>query len=290
MISKILPVLVLFLILSCSKDKDISNVSDLSKYSNNIYSEVELFERAKKFINQNQYDLALSELDKIDVIYPSSIYANKGILLNAYVNFLKKDYEQTRAIVENYKKYYPGSSDIVYANYLDAMTYYILIKKPNYSQQNTYLAKEKFNFILNAYPNSKYEIDIITKLQVIDNNLASDNLLKAKFYIKRNNFNAALVYLKDIFNNYQSSLSIEETLYNLVFIYNRIDEKDLSIKYASILAYNFPESNWYKKSYNLINSIVDTEKENWYEGLNPIKIFIKNKNEKPNKDDILNIE
>ena len=28
-----------------------------------------------------------------------------------------------------YKKYYPGSKDIVYANYLDAMTYYVLMKK-----------------------------------------------------------------------------------------------------------------------------------------------------------------
>ena len=81
-------------------------------------------------------------------------------------SFLKKDYEKTRALAEMYKNYYPGSKDIVYANYLEAMTYYVLIKKSDYSQENTNKALEKFNFILNAYPNSKYEIDIITKIKL----------------------------------------------------------------------------------------------------------------------------
>ncbi len=290
MINKILPIFVIFLILSCSKDKDTTNINDITEYSKNTLTDYELFERANTFINNKQYDLALSELDKIDVIFPSSIYANKGILLTAYINFLKKDYEQTRAIAENYKKYYPGSKDIVYANYMEAMTYYILIKKPNYSQKNTQLAKEKFNFILNAYPNSKYEIDVITKLQVIDNNLANDKLLKAKFYLDKKNYNATLIYLKDIFENYPSTTSIEETLYYLVYVYDKIEEKDLSIKYASILAYNFPESNWYKKSYNLINSIVDIKKEKWFENFNPIKIFIKNKNDDPYNSAVINID
>ena len=44
--------------------------------------------------------------------------------------------------------------------------------------------------------------------------------------------------------------------------------------YASILAYNFPESKWYKKSYNLIYKLDDiSDNKNWYEKLNPIKLF-----------------
>ena len=44
------------------------------------------------------YDLALIELDKIEVLFPSSEYANKSILVKAYIHFLKKDYEKTRAL------------------------------------------------------------------------------------------------------------------------------------------------------------------------------------------------
>ena len=40
------------------------------------------------------------------------------------------------------------------------------------------------------------------------------------------------------------------------------------------MAYNFPESKWYKKSYNLIYKLDDiSDNKNWYEKLNPIKLF-----------------
>ena len=185
-----------------------------------------------------------------------------------------KEYEKTRALAEMYKNYYPGSNDIVYANYLEAMTYYVLIKKSDYSQENTNKALEKFNFILNAYPNSNYEIDILTKIKLLNNNLALEKLEIAKFYLDKGNFNGSLVYLLDIFENHSSSLSIEETLYLITKIYYSFDEYDLSKNYASILAYNFPESKWYKKSYNLINDLENvSENKRWYEKFNPIKIF-----------------
>ena len=75
------------------------------------------------------------------------------------------------------------------------MTYYVSMKKSSYSQKNTNIAFEKFNFILNAYPNSKYEIDIITKIDLINNNLANGKIKTAKFYLTQGNNTGALVYL-----------------------------------------------------------------------------------------------
>lgn len=274
--------LLLFLFISCASNDTSELELNQNLYENNTLEDFELFENVNKFINSGEYELALIELDKLEVLFPSSPYSNKGMLLNAYIHFLKKDYEKTRALAENYKKYYPGSKDIVYANYLDAMTYYILIKKPDYSQKDAFTALDKFNFILNAYPNSKYEIDIITKIQVIDNNLAINKLSTAKFYLDKKNINGALIYLKDIFENHSSSLSIEETLFLLVKIYKSLKEDEISKNYAAILAYNFPDSEWYRKSYNLINDIeIKNNQKNWFEKFNPIKL-IKNIKEEEN--------
>ncbi|MGA0942939.1 MAG: outer membrane protein assembly factor BamD [Alphaproteobacteria bacterium] len=274
--------LLLFLFISCASNDTSELELNQNLYENNTLEDFELFENANKFINSGEYELALIELDKLEVLFPSSPYSNKGMLLNAYIHFLKKDYEKTRALAENYKKYYPGSKDIVYANYLDAMTYYILIKKPDYSQKDAFTALDKFNFILNAYPNSKYEIDIITKIQVIDNNLAMNKLSTAKFYLDKKNINGALIYLKDIFENHSSSLSIEETLFLLVKIYKSLKEDEISKNYAAILAYNFPDSEWYRKSYNLINDIeIKNNQKGWFEKFNPIKL-IKNSKEEEN--------
>jgi outer membrane protein assembly factor BamD len=274
--------LLLFLFISCASNDTSELELNQNLYENNTLEDFELFENANKFINSGEYELALIELDKLEVLFPSSPYSNKGMLLNAYIHFLKKDYEKTRALAENYKKYYPGSKDIVYANYLDAMTYYIVIKKPDYSQKDAFTALDKFNFILNAYPNSKYEIDIITKIQVINNNLAMSKLSTAKFYLDKKNNNGALIYLKDIFENHSSSLSIEETLFLLVKIYKSLKEDEISKNYAAILAYNFPDSEWYRKSYNLINDIeIINNQKSWFEKFNPIKL-IKNSKEEEN--------
>ena len=277
----ILSLLILLLFLSCSSNDTSDFDLNQNLYENNELEDFELFENANEFINRSEYDLALIELDKLEVLFPSSPYSNKGMLLNAYVHFLKEDYEKTRALAENYKKYYPGSKDIVYANYLEAMTYYVLIKKPDYSQKDAFTAMDKFNFILNAYPNSKYEIDIITKIQIIDNNLAINKLSTAKFYLEKKNINGALIYLKDIYENHSSSLSIDETLFLLVKIYKSIKEEEIAKNYAAILAYNFPESKWYKKSYNIINEIeIESDQENWFEKFNPIRLIKNNKEEK----------
>lgn len=286
MYKAILIIISIFLISCSSNDKE-DIVTDQNLYENNLLKDYELYEKINDYIAYDELDLALIEIDKIEVLFPSSKYANKAMLIKAYIYFLKKDYEKTRSISENYKKYYPGSKDIVYANYLEAMTYYISIKKPNYSQKKSRIALEKFNFILNLYPNSKYEIDIYTKIQIIENNLAASKLLTAKFYLNKKNLNGALIYLKDIYENHSSSLSIDEALYLIVKIYYSIDEEDLAKNYAAILAYNFPESQWYEKSFYIINdndqNIVDNE--TWYKKFNPIKIF-----KKTNKQENLDIQ
>ena len=288
---KLILIFVLIVINSCSNnDKDVYT-NDQNLYFNETLEDYELYALAKDNISNNQYDLALSQLNKIQVLFPSSNYANKSMLFSAYIYFVLRDYEKARAIAENYKKYYPGSDDIVYANYLDAMTYFVTIKKNNYSQKNAEISLDKFTFILNAYPNSKYEIDIITKIDLINNNLALSKINTAKFYLKRSNYNGSLIYLLDIFNNHSSSSSIEETLFYLSKIYYEIGEYELAKKYASILAYNFSNSKWYEKSFKIINGIDDvSEKEKWFDKYNPAIIFKQDHKKNSDENEILPLE
>ena len=275
MIKLILTLLLIFII-SCSSNFKEDYDNDKNLYENNILEDYELFNLANKYIETEKLDLALIELDKIEVLFPSGEYAKKAMLVSAYIYFLKKDYEKTRAIAESYKTYFPGNRDIVYASYLEAMTYYAVIKKSDYTQDNSKIALEKFNFILNAYPNNKYEIDIITKIEIINNNLAKNKLSIAKFYYDRGNVNASLVYLNEIYKDHSSSYLIEETLFLLTKIHFSIDEYEIAKKYASILAYNFPESDWYRKSYNILNNLEDVANDKkWFQRYNPMKIFKK---------------
>ena len=184
---KLILIFFIFFTLSCSNNDEFNINESENLYIDNTSDDRELFAKSKEYIKKQQYELALIELDKLEVLFPNSDFNKRGLLTSAYIYFLKEDYEKSRAIAENYKKYYPGSDDIAYANYLEAMTYFILIKKTNFSQQNAIIALDKFNFILNAYPNSDYEIDIITKIQIIQNNLADHKLVTAKYYLDKEN-------------------------------------------------------------------------------------------------------
>ena len=288
---KLILIFVLIVINSCSNNDKDQYTDNQNLYYNNTLKDNELYSLAKENISNNQFDLALSQLDKIQVLFPSSPYSNKSMLFSAYIHFMIQDYEKARAIAENYKKYYPGSDDIVYANYLEAMTYFVTIKKNNYSQKNAEISLDKFTFILNAYPNSKYEIDIITKINLINSNLALAKINTAKFYLERDNYNGSLIYLLDIFNNHSSSSSIEETLFYLSKIYYEIGEYELAKKYASILAYNFSNSEWYEKSYKIISGIEDiSEEEKWFDKYNPVKIFKQDNKKNSDENEILPLE
>ena len=80
--------------------------------------------------------------------------------------------------------------------------------------------------------------------------------------------------MKDIYENHETSLEIEETLFLLTKLYKLIGEDEISKKYAAILAYNFPNSEWYRKAFDLINNIEnDLIKKTWYQNFNPIRLI-----------------
>ena len=59
----------------------------------------------------------------------------------------------------------------------------------------------------------------------------------------------------------------------MVEIYTKIGMIEEAKKHAAVLGYNYPESQWYKYSYNLINN--KKEKSNYFEKFS--KIFINDK-------------
>ena len=57
------------------------------------------------------------------------------------------------------------------------------------------------------------------------------------------------------------------------------------------MAYNFPNSEWYLKSYNLMSGLDDiSDNKKWYEKFNPIKILKIDKENNTNNTFIQSIE
>ena len=64
---------------------------------------------------------------------------------------------------------------------------------------------------------------------------------------------AALIRLNNIVTKYSNTIFVDEALHRIVEINYRIGNIPEAKKYASILGYNSNDSDWYKKSYNIVS-------------------------------------
>jgi outer membrane protein assembly factor BamD len=75
-----------------------------------------------------------------------------------------------------------------------------------------------------------------------------------RFYLKQENYIASLNRFKEVVNNYDDTNQIEEALYRVTEANIALGLMEEANKYAAILGHNYPDSNWYKKAYNLVQN------------------------------------
>ena len=115
------------------------------------------------------------------------------------------------------------------------------------------LSKEKFEYIVNNFPETDFAQDSKYKLGLIQDVLASKEMHIAKYYLKRKKWVAAINRFKTILSDYETTAYVEEALHRLVETYYKIGLVDEAEKYASVLGYNYQSSEWYKQTYIIFN-------------------------------------
>jgi len=168
------------------------------------------------------------------------------------------------ANLQRFKKRYSEKKDLPYVEYLMAMCLFEQINFVSLTQENTELALKQFNKIVNEYPTTSYATDSKFKIDLIYDQLAGKEMYLARYYIKRQKWNGALYRLNNVVKNYQSTVYIKEALHRLVEVHYILGNINSAKKYASILGYNYNDSDWYKKSYTVVtgsNILLEKEKQ-----------------------------
>jgi len=229
--------------------------------TNNIQTEIKpkkiidlnkLYKAAYTSFESGKYNEALELFQKVESDYSYTEWASKSLLMRSYIYYDSSRYLEALASLQKYKTRYAGSKDLAYAEYLIAMCLFEQIGIVSLSQENTNLALKQFKKIIEKYPNSIFVDDSRFKIDLLIEQLAGKEMYLARYYMKRQKWVPALYRLNNIYKNYQTTIYIEEALHRLVEINYKIGNIESAKKYASILGYNFNDSDWYKKSYNLI--------------------------------------
>jgi len=162
------------------------------------------------------------------------------------------DSYKTLEYIEKFKKTYPASKNLDYISYIKALTFYEQINVVSKDQTYTKVALKEFNKILRAYPDSIYAEESKLKIDLIYEQLAGKELYIARYYMEKSKWIAAIKRLKIILEKYDNTIYIKEALHRLVEVYYKLGNINEAKKYAAILGYNHNDSDWYKKSYNVV--------------------------------------
>ena len=248
---------------SCSKDQE---KFVLVKEKNQKQEMISNYEEGMNLIEIGDYFSASKKFLEAEILLPQSQWASKSVLMASYSYYMQSYYSLA---IENLKRYldtYPNDKNKAYAHYLLAMCYYETIEGEKRDLAPLILSKNELNFIIENYPETDYAYDARFKIDLINDILAAKEVYIGRHYIKKKKWIPALNRFKNVLQDYETTVYVEEAIHRLVEIYYILGMENESLKYASLLGYNYNSSEWYEETYKIFNKKYE-------------KPILKNKNE-----------
>ena len=239
---------VLILFVSCSKDvekKSVIKQKSLDLQIREAYSE------GLDALEQGDVLFAARKFNEVEILYPQSDLAPKSALMAAYSYYIQDYYEDCIMELDRFLKIYPKNKNLDYAYYMLGVAYYEQIVDEKKDTFSILKAKDYFEYLIKNYPNTEYAFDAAFKIELIEDILAAKELYVGRYYVDRKKWIPAINRFKNVVNDYDTTIYVEEALYRLVEIYYLLGLKEESKKYASLLGYNYQSSQWYENSYAL---------------------------------------
>lgn len=75
-------------------------------------------------------------------------------------------------------------------------------------------------------------------------------MLVGRYYQQQHNYEAALNRYQRVVQDFQTTNHVAEALHRLVEVYMALGLADEAKHTASVLGYNYPDSQWYRYTYN----------------------------------------
>jgi len=249
----------LILFVSCSKDvqkKSVIKQKSLDLQIREAYSE------GLEALEQGDVLFAARKFNEVEILYPQSDLAPKSALMAAYSYYIQDYYEDCIMELDRFLKIYPKNKNLDYAYYMLGIAFYEQIVDEKKDTFSILKAKGYFEYLIKNYPNTEYAFDAAFKIELIEDILAAKELYVGRYYVDRKKWIPAINRFKNVVNDYDTTIYVEEALYRLVEIYYLLGLKEESKKYAALLGYNYESSQWYENSYALFDESYEKIKRN----------------------------
>jgi len=211
-----------------------------------------LYNQAVDQLQAKLYSNSIESFDEVERQHPYSTWATKAQLMSAYTYYLANRYDDAILGLDRFVQLHPSSRDVAYAMYLKGLSYYEQISDVARDQKITELSLSAFKELVARFPQSKYARDAKVKIDLAHDHLAGKEMEIGRYYHIRRQYLAAINRFRNVVENYQTTTHVPEALHRLTEAYISIGIIDEARKTAAVLGHNFPGSEWYIDSYEVV--------------------------------------
>ena len=247
----VLPVLATPLVISaCASDQDI----DLATYVEQTDPADVLYNQGLANMNAGRLKEASKKFDAIDRQHPYSEYGRKALVMGAFADYRQGKYEEAISAGKRYVQLYPTDPEAAYAQYIVGLSYFRQIRDVTQDQKESRRAIEAMEEVVQRWPDSEYAEDAKTKIRFARDQLAGKEMQVGRYYLERREYIAAIKRFRFVVENYSNTRHVEEALARLTESYYAMGLTSEAQTAAAVLGHNYPDSEWYKDSYTLLQS------------------------------------
>jgi outer membrane protein assembly factor BamD len=213
-----------------------------------------IYNQALDQMDRGDWDDARLLFEEVERQHPFDKWARRSMLMSAYAAYRAADHEESIATAQRFIGLHPGSDSAPYGYYLIAINYYDQIYDVGRDQATTVAAEAALQQVVRRYPDSDYARDARLKLQLTHDHLAGKEMSIGRYYLKQNQHLAAIGRFKTVVADYETTSQTEEALHRLVESYVSIGVIPEAKLVGSVLGHNYPDSEWYADSYELLEN------------------------------------
>lgn len=230
-----------------------SNSNDLDSLDEGVTIPVDqLYNEGKDAFDTKDYKRAVERFEQVEQQHPYSEWATRSQIMAAYANYQMEEYDSAIAILDRFTRMHPGNENIAYAYYLISLCYYEQISDVGRDQSMTQSAQRSLTEVVRRFPNSEYARSAKLKLDLVTDHLAGKEMEVGRYYLERGDVLAAINRFRFVVDNFQTTTHVPEALHRLTEAYLSLGIDAEAKKYAAVLGYNYPDSEWYSDSYRML--------------------------------------
>jgi len=217
-----------------------------------ITSPSQIYQLAKKALNDSDYSQAIKYYEALEARFPFSPEAKQGQLDLMYAYYKNHATESAIDQADQFIRENPIHPRVDYAYYIKGLTWFE--RNPNFIERwfradlslrppiDARKSFQAFQTLVQQYPNSEYAADARQRMIFLRNRLANYEVYVANFYLSRGAYVGAINRAKFAIENYDGAPAIRQALAVMVDAYNKLGMQDLAHDTQRVLEQNYSAS------------------------------------------------